>query len=80
MLLEDMRRRIDEVDNEIVRLLNKRATIGNDIHEIKRACGRAIKDVEREREILARIVRRNSGPIPNFRLVCIYEAILKAGQ
>ena len=80
MLIEDMRRRIDEVDNEIVRLLNKRATIALDINRPKSACGCAYIDVQREREILRRVVKRNSGPMKDFRLVQIYEAIMKAGQ
>ena len=80
MILEDMRRRIDEVDNEIVRLLNKRATISLDINAVKSATGAPYIDDARKREILRRVCRLNSGPIKDFRLVCIYEAILLAGQ
>lgn len=80
MLLADMRRRVDKIDDDIIRLLNKRAEIVLDINRTKSACGRAYKDVERKREIFRRIARRNSGPLPNFRLACIYESILIEGQ
>lgn len=48
--LSETRKKIDEVDRQIVALFEERMRLGNDVAEYKRAVGKPILDKERERE------------------------------
>ena len=77
--LEKLRKRIDEIDTEILALLNKRTNIVLDVAHIKRKNGSAIYySAEREREIVERLTSLNKGPFPNETLKFIYREILSA--
>ena len=63
--LARLRQRIDALDRKIVGLLNERAELGREVGREKVAAGRrAVRDVEREREVLLRVTMANQGPIP----------------
>jgi chorismate mutase / prephenate dehydratase len=75
--LAELRRRIDELDRRIVALLNERAELGRATGHVKAAAGRrAVRDPEREREVLLRIAMANDGPIPAADLLSIYRRIV----
>lgn len=76
--LERLRKEIDEIDNEILRLLNKRAGTVIDIAHIKRNEKAKFYSPEREREILERLTSLNKGPFPNDTLRVIYREILSS--
>ncbi len=76
--LEKLRREIDEIDNEILKLLNKRANVVIEIAHIKRNEKAKYYSPERERKILERITALNTGPFPNDTLKVIYREILSA--
>jgi chorismate mutase/prephenate dehydratase len=76
--LERLRKTIDDVDNEILRLLNKRAETVIEIAYIKRNERAQFYSPEREREILERLTSLNKGPFPNDTLKVIYREILSA--
>lgn len=76
--LKKLRIEIDEIDNEILRLLNKRANVVIEIAHIKRNEKAKYYSPEREREILERITALNTGPFPNDTLKVIYREILSA--
>jgi chorismate mutase len=60
--LRRLRRRIDSLDRKIVGLLNERAELGREVGRAKAAAGRrAIRDAEREREVLLRVSMANPG-------------------
>lgn len=48
--IESLRKKIDEIDKEILYLLKKRNEISRQIGEVKRRSGASIRDQERERE------------------------------
>jgi len=52
--LDELRRIIDEVDSEILRLVARRVEIARRIGELKRAGGLPVADLEREEEVLRR--------------------------
>jgi chorismate mutase len=52
MGLEEHRREIEEIDDEIIRLIDKRIGISKKIFEAKRAEGKPISDPERENLVL----------------------------
>jgi chorismate mutase len=73
------RDRIDELDRRIVELLNERAALGRTAGRAKRLAGRrAIKDPEREREVLLRVAMANPGPLAQADLLSIYRRIVSA--
>jgi len=76
--LEKLRKEIDEIDNKILELLNKRASIVIDIAHIKRGKNAKFYSPEREREILERLISINKGPFPDDTLKVIYREILSA--
>lgn len=55
--VEDLRRLIDGVDGEIVRLLEERMELCRRIGEAKRRVGRPLRDPEREAKVLERAGR-----------------------
>ena len=75
--LRRLRRRIDALDRRIVELLNERAGLGREVGREKLAVGRrAIRDLEREREVLLRVTMANTGPMPQADLLAIYRRLM----
>lgn len=72
----ELRERVDEVDRELVRALNERARIVQEIVAIKAETGAPIYDPRREEEILRRVVELNDGPIYDSSMRDIFELIL----
>ncbi len=74
-----IRDRIDALDQRIVGLLNERATLGQAAGRAKHLAGRrAMKDADREREVLLRVAMGNAGPLAQADLLSIYRRILAA--
>jgi chorismate mutase / prephenate dehydratase len=77
--LRRLRRRIDVLDRRIVALLNERAELAREAGAAKAAGGRrAIRDAEREREILLRVTMANEGPLPQADLLALYRRLFSA--
>jgi chorismate mutase/prephenate dehydratase len=77
--LRRLRRRIDALDRRIVGLLSERAELGREVGREKVAAGRrAVRDAEREREVLLRVTMANTGPIPQADLLAIYRRLMAA--
>jgi len=74
--LRRLRRRIDALDRRIVRLLNERAELAREVGREKVARGRrAVRDPEREREVLLRVSMANDGPTPQADLLAIFKRL-----
>jgi chorismate mutase/prephenate dehydratase len=77
--LNRIRDRIDELDRAIVELLNERAALGRSAGRSKHIAGRrAVRDPEREREVLLRVAMANTGPLTQADLLSIYRRIVAA--
>ena len=77
--LARIRDEIDELDIRIVELLNDRATLGRAAGRAKGIAGRrAIRDPEREREVLLRVAMANGGPMTQADLLSIYRRVVAA--
>lgn len=77
--LRRLRQRIDALDRRIVGLLNERAELAREAGRAKAAAGRrAIRDAEREREVLLRVTMANSGPLPQGDLLALYRRLMAA--
>lgn len=79
--LRRLRRKIDALDRRLVALLNERAELARDVGREKDRVGRrAIRDVEREREVLLRVTMANQGPIPQADLLAVYRRLIAASR
>lgn len=77
--LRRLRRRIDALDRKLVALLNERAALAREAGQAKSAAGRtAVRDAEREREVLLRVTIANDGPMPQADLLALYRRLFAA--
>lgn len=76
MDISDWRKRIDELDAQLVRLLNERSRCAAEVAKLKRQAGLPLYQPERERAILVRVQKMNGGPLGNDALKRLFERIL----
>ena len=77
--IDELRRRIDVIDDQLLRLLNVRVACALEIGRLKHDGGMPIYDPEREKKVLA-LVRESatklSGPLEAEAVVRIFERII----
>ena len=77
--LRRLRHAIDALDRRIVGLLNERAELARQAGRAKQAAGRrAIRDPDRERQVLLRVAIANEGPISQATLLAVYRQLFAA--
>ncbi|MDD5018914.1 MAG: prephenate dehydratase [Candidatus Omnitrophica bacterium] len=78
MAINKIRKEIDSIDKEIVKLLNRRAGRILDIGKMKNKLGEAIYVPAREQEIFSKIAAANRGPLDKEALIAVYREIMSA--
>ena len=78
MNIPEHRKAIDKLDAQIVKLLNERTQHVLGIGDIKLKAGEEIYAPHRERAVLQRICKMNSGPITNESLRAIYREVMSS--
>ena len=76
MEIADWRKKIDEMDEQIVELINKRAEAAKAIGNLKRSAGIPVYEPQRERDVFDHVKRVNPGPLPDAELIHVYERII----
>ena len=76
MDIADWRKKIDALDEQIVKLLNERAACAIAIGEIKRQSGAAIYEPQREQHVIEHARQANPGPLAGEQVQDIYERIM----
>ena len=76
MSIEDWRRKIDEIDRQLVKLLNERSRCVMEIGHIKHATGEPLYQPNREHQVLDEAVKANAGPLPDAAIRRLFERIL----
>lgn len=76
--LSPLRKRIDAIDDEILRLLNQRAEVVLEVAKVKHSHQAPLHVPERERAILERLTRDNPGPFPNRAVAAVFREIISA--
>jgi chorismate mutase/prephenate dehydratase len=76
MSLEDLRKRIDEIDQQLVQLLNERAQVVVEIGKLKNKTDKPVYAPDREKEVLAKVIQANKGPLPDRTLVAIWRELM----
>src|SRR6202043_2442695 len=76
MEISDWRKKIDDLDRQLVELLSQRAQAAHEIGKLKRGVGMPIYEPDRERNVFANVRSVNPGPLPDRDLLRIYERIM----
>ena len=77
--LQSLREEIDRLDEDIVRLLDRRARCASAIGRLKRARGMPIYEPQREATVIARVKALNvqlKGPLDEHAIGRLYERIM----
>ena len=75
-----LRQAIDDIDEKILDLINRRLSLARQIGNLKKQGGIQIKDSGRENEILRRLQEKNNGPVGADGLLNIFNAIIAEGR
>jgi len=74
--LEDWRRRIDEIDEQLLELLNDRAQCAVEVGRFKKKNHQPVWQPERELEILRHVEKSNRGPLDDAAIRRLFERII----
>ena len=72
--LKKYREKIDRIDDELLKLINQRASLAQQIGHVKG--NGAVLRPEREAQVLQRMVRANAGPLPNQGVTQLFTEIM----
>ena len=79
LTIEELRSRIDVIDEQLLRLLNVRVACAVEVGRLKHEAGLPIYQPEREAQVLARVRQSAlelSGPLTSDAVVRIFERII----
>ena len=74
--VDGLRRRIDLIDDQLMKLLNSRSACAVEIGRVKRHLGMAVYQPEREGWILDRVSVNNPGPLDSGAVKRVFERII----
>ena len=74
--IEELRRQIDEIDEQLVRLLNARASCALAVGQEKKMLGLEIYQPAREADVLAHVQRLNAGPLDDGAVKRLFERVI----
>jgi 3-deoxy-7-phosphoheptulonate synthase/chorismate mutase len=74
------RQQLDQLNLQLLRLLEERGRLAQQVLQLKRARGLPKHDPERERAMLARICAQASGPYTPEQLLRIFEGIFAVSR
>ncbi len=76
MDIAEWRKKIDEIDRQLVELISRRAEAARAIGRLKRNTKMPIYEPEREKIIFENVRRLNRGPLEDKDLIRIYERLI----
>jgi chorismate mutase len=74
--IDELRRRIDEIDEQLVALLNARAECALAVGHEKKLAGLEVYQPEREAEVLDHVQAINGGPLDNGAMKRLFERVI----
>jgi chorismate mutase len=74
--IADWRRQIDQLDEQIVALLNKRAEAAKAIGAIKQRAEMPVYEPQREQDVFNHVAAVNPGPLNDEELIRVYERLM----
>src|SRR5215813_47353 len=74
--LSDWRKRIDEIDRQLVELLNARSQCALEIGRLKQEAKIPLYQPDRENEVLSNAEKNNNGPLTDAAIRRLFERII----
>ncbi len=78
MSLEELRAKIDNIDERILAMLSERAQVALEIGKIKHSTDRVYYVPEREHAVIDRLREKNPGPLPDDAIKAIYREVMSS--
>ena len=78
--LKKLRLEIDNIDEEILELLEKRMKIVHEVGDLKKDLEISVEDLNRENEIIDRLTSHSSGELTEKQLIRIFSAVFKSSK
>ncbi len=72
----DWRRKIDDMDEQIVHLISQRAQAAKAIGDLKRMTDIPVYEPQREQDVFAHVKAVNPGPLADAEMMHVYERII----
>lgn len=76
MDISDWRKKIDELDEQIVRLISQRAEAAQAIGELKRTADLPVYEPQREQHVFDHVRKANPGPLADSEIQHVYERVI----
>lgn len=76
MDIAEWRKKIDELDRQLVRLVNERANCAMEIGRLKQGLAMPVYEPDREKIIFENIAQMNQGPLSQMQLRQVYERLI----
>jgi chorismate mutase / prephenate dehydratase len=73
-----LRDRIDAVDREVLAALNRRASLAQQVGQLKKVEGSVVFRPEREAQVIDQLKRQNKGPLANDSIAPIWREVMSA--
>ena len=79
-MIDKIRKRIDNIDEKILNLLNERIKMAIKVGKIKSRKNETVFVPVREKEIISNLIKNNKGPMPNEYLSDVFREILNVSR
>ncbi len=76
MDIDNVRKKINQLDDELLRIFNQRAALALEIGELKKQQNLPVYDPSREKLIFERMQQLNPGPLDNAAVVRLFERVI----
>ena len=76
MEIDELRKRINLLDDVLLRIFNERARLAIEIGHVKKELGLAVFDPTREKQIFTRMKGDNPGPLDGGAIVRLFERVV----
>ncbi|MCK5171937.1 MAG: prephenate dehydratase, partial [Planctomycetes bacterium] len=76
MSIDELRKKIDTLDAQLIELLNARARVVIEIGKLKSQTAGPIYAPDREKQVFEKISKANNGPLPDKALVAIWRELM----
>jgi chorismate mutase/prephenate dehydratase len=78
--IDELRTKIDRVDQELLRLMNDRAEVAAEIGKLKNSGGLSAYAPAREDEVLSRVLTQNKGPLPDRCIRAVFGELISGSR
>jgi chorismate mutase / prephenate dehydratase len=76
----DVRRKIDALDRELVKLVNDRTRLAEQFYRHRRDAGEPLQNGAEDQETLARLLELNKGPLPERAIRSLFRELISSAR